>query len=188
MNISTGIIDYSHEDDDNYGYDPTPYVVLNDLIQLELLKKEDVVVDYGCGKGRIEFFLNSQVGCKVIGIEHEEKLIEKANENLKQYGNDENIIFIHSKAEDYVPDEANCFYFFNPFSTKIFRKVLERIGESYKRQPRDILIFFYYSTIEYKLYLRSEPRLELIKSLDFSEEEINNDMPAKLSVFRFHPI
>ena len=188
LNISTEIIDYSKEDDDNYGYDPTPYVVLQNLIKLDILKKEDIIVDYGCGNGRIGFFLNNQIGCKVIGIDHDERMIEKANENLKRYGNNENIIFIHSKAEDCIPDESNCFYFFNPFSTKIFRKVLERIGESYKRQAREILIFFYYSTIEYKLYLPSEPRLELIESLDFSEEEINNDMPAKLTVFRFHPI
>ncbi|MBQ2653720.1 MAG: class I SAM-dependent methyltransferase [Methanobrevibacter sp.] len=188
LNISTEIIDYSKEDDDNYGYDPTPYVVLQNLIKLDILKKEDIIVDYGCGKGRIGFFLNNQIGYKVVGIDHDERMIEKANENLKRYGNNENIIFIHSKAEDYIPDESNCFYFFNPFSTKIFRKVLERIGESYKRRPREILIFFYYSTIEYKLYLPSEPRLELIESLDFSEEEINNDMPAKLSIFRFHPI
>lgn len=188
LNVSTEIIDYSNEDDENYGYDPTPYVVLEDLIKLDLLKKDDVIVDYGCGKGRIGFFLNSQVGCKVIGIDHSERLLEIANENLKQYENSEDIIFINSKAEDYVPNEANCFYLFNPFSTKIFRQVLEKIEHSYEKHPRDILILFYYSTIEYKLYLPTEPRLELIKSLHFSEEKINNDMPAKLSIFRFRPI
>ena len=161
---------------------------MEDLIKLDLLKKDDVIVDYGCGKGRIGFFLNSQVGCKVIGIDHSERLLEIANENLKQYENSEDIIFINSKAEDYVPNEANCFYLFNPFSTKIFRQVLEKIEHSYEKHPRDILILFYYSTIEYKLYLPTEPRLELIKSLHFSEEKINNDMPAKLSIFRFRPI
>ena len=143
LNISTETIDYTHEDDENYGYDPTPYIVLEDLIKLNILKKEDMIVDYGCGKGRIGFFLNNQVGCKVIGIDHSERLLEIANENLQQYGNSDNIIFIHSKAEDYVPGEANCFYFFNPFSTKIFRKVLEKIEDSYEKYPRDILILFY---------------------------------------------
>lgn len=185
LNVSTNICDDSQEDDDNYGYDPTPYIVLEKMVRLDLLKKDDVIVDYGCGKGRACFFLNSQVGCKVIGIDFSSRLLEMANENLKRYGNDGNIIFINSKAEDYVPTDANCFYFFNPFSTKIFRQVLKRIGESYEKRPRDILIFFYHGTIEYELYLPTETRLELIESVEFTKEEINYISPAKLLVFRF---
>lgn len=188
LNISTESVDYSGEDNQNYGYDPTPYIVLEKLIQLDILKKEDVIVDYGCGKGRIAFFIDSQVGCKVIGIDHSENLVKKANKNLESYGNGENISFINSKAEDFIPDCANCFYFFNPFSTKIFREVLKRIHESYKRSPRKILIFFYYSTIEYKLYLPTEPRLKLVKSLYFSQDEVNSSADALLSIFKFRPI
>lgn len=184
LNISTNVFDYMEEDYQNYGYDPTPYVVLEELVKLNILKKEDVLVDYGCGKGRIGFFLNNQVGCKVIAIDHSKRLLEVAKKNLKSYGDNGNIAFVHSKAEEYVPDEANCFYFFNPFSTKIFRYVLRKINESKERNPREILVFFYYSTIEYKLYLPTEERLELIKSVDFSEETINDRVPAKLDIFR----
>lgn len=185
LNIYTEIFDYFEEDYQNYGYDPTPYIVLEELIKLDMLKKDDVLVDYGCGKGRIEFFINNQVGCKVIGIDHSERLLKVARNNLNNYGDTDDIIFIHSKAEYYNPDEANYFYFFNPFSTKIFRQVLRRIEESYKKNPREIIIFFYYSTIEYKTYLPTEARLELIKTINFSEEMINDRIPAILSVFRF---
>lgn len=184
LNINTNVYDYSEEDYQNYGYDPTPYVVLEEFIKLNLLKKEDIVVDYGCGKGRIEFFLNNQVGCKVIGIDHSKRLLKKAIKNMENYGDNGNITFIHSKAEEYMPDEANIFYLFNPFSTKIFRQVLNKIVESKKNNPRDILIFFYYSTIEYKLYLPTEKRLELITTIDFDENTIDDIVPAKLSVFK----
>jgi hypothetical protein len=53
LKVFTEIFDYFEEDYQNYGYDPTPYVVLEKLVKLNLIKKEDVVVDYGCGKGRI---------------------------------------------------------------------------------------------------------------------------------------
>lgn len=187
LNISSGSVDYSNEDSQNYGYDPTPYVVLEDLVRLDLLKKEDVVVDYGCGKGRIGFFLNDQVGCRVIGIDHDERLLETAKRNLEQYESDD-VVFIYSKAEEYNPDGANRFYFFNPFSTRIFSEVLKRIEESYEKSPRDILIFFYYSTIEYKLYLPTEPRLELIESVYFTAEKINGPQDAKLDIFKFHSL
>lgn len=187
LNISTESVDYSDEDNQNYGYDPTPYIVLERLVELDILKKDDVIVDYGCGKGRICFFINSQVGCRIIGIDHSERLLEIARENLESYGNGADIDFVNSKAEDYVPDGANCFYFFNPFSSHVFQEVLRRIGESYGRNPREILIFFYYSTIEYRLYLPTEPRLKLVESVYFSEDEIDNDTPAKLDVFKFNP-
>ena len=187
LNISTESVDYSDEDNQNYGYDPTPYIVLERLVELDILKKDDVVVDYGCGKGRICFFINSQVGCRIIGIDHSERLLEIARENLESYGNGADIDFVNSKAEDYVPDGANCLYFFNPFSSHVFQEVLRRIGESYGRNPREIMIFFYYSTIEYRLYLPTEPRLKLVESVYFSEDEIDNDTPAKLDVFKFNP-
>ena len=63
-------------------------------------------------------------------------------------------------------------------------KVEKRIEESKERNPREILIFFYYSTIEYITYLPTERRLELIKSVHFSEEVILDRVPAKLDVFR----
>ena len=187
LNISTESVDYSEEDNQNYGYDPTPYIVLERLVELDILKKDDVVVDYGCGKGRICFFINSQVGCRIVGIDHSERLLEIARENLESYGGGADIDFVNSKAEDYVPDGANCLYFFNPFSSHVFQEVLRRIGESYGRNPREILIFFYYSTIEYRLYLPTEPRLKLVESVYFSEDEIDNDTPAKLDVFKFNP-
>lgn len=184
LNIRTNVYDYSQEDYQNYGYDPTPYIVLEELVKLDMLKKDDVVVDYGCGKGRIGFFLNNQIGCKVIGVDHNKRLLKKAENNLENYGYTDDITFVYSKAEEYMPDDANCFYLFNPFSTKIFRQVLRKIEESRKNNPRDILIFFYYSTIEYKMYLPTEKRLELIKSIEFSKETINDINPAKLEVFR----
>lgn len=185
LNIKTMSFDYMEEDYQNYGYDPTPYIVLEKLIKLNLLKKEDIIIDYGCGKGRVGFFLNNQIGCKVIGVDHSKRLLNMANENLEYYGNNGRIVFIHSKAENYIPNDANCFYLYNPFSTKIFNQVLKRIAKSKKDNPREILIFFYYSTVEYKIYLPTEPRLELIKSIKFSEDEINDRVPAKLDVFRF---
>lgn len=188
LNVDTEIFDFSEEDYQNYGYDPTPYIVLERLVQLDILNSEDVVVDYGCGKGRIGFFINSQVGCRIIGVDHSERLLEMANKNLESYGDNGEIVFVHSKAENFIPDEANRFYLFNPFSTKIFRWVLKRIEESFRKNPRDILIFFYYSTIEYRMYLPTEPRLELVESVDFAADEINDTVDARLSVFRFRPI
>ena len=185
LGVSTEGVDYSVEDSKNYGYDPTPYCVLEALLGLGLIDEDSVVVDYGCGKGRVGFFLASQTGCRVIGIDRSLKLLEVAEDNLERYSGRGDVVFVCSDARNFIPDGANCLYFFNPFSTSVFRDVLERISESYKRNPREILIIFYYSTIEYRLYLPTEPHLELLKSLEFSSVEVNGPADARLDVFRF---
>lgn len=188
LNIFTSVSDHSEEDDSNYGYDPTPYIVLEEILKSDLLGKDDVLVDYGCGKGRLGFFFHNQTGCKVIGLDHSKRMIKKANKNLKNYGSSDEICFIHTKAEEYVPvDDANRFYFFNPFSSKIFAKVLEKIQQSHDKNPREIIVFFYYSTIEYKLYLKTEPRLELVDSMEFDGKLVADEGTAYLGIFRFKP-
>ena len=61
-------------------------------MKLDLIKKDDVVVDYGCGKGRIGFFLNNQIGCRTIGVDHSERLLKVANKNLERYGDNGELI------------------------------------------------------------------------------------------------
>ena len=79
---TTGRDDYK-ADAYHHPYEPTPYNVLERLASSGFLTKENVVVDYGCGKGRVDFFLSSKIGCKTIGIEYDTRIYESAMENKK---------------------------------------------------------------------------------------------------------
>ena len=55
----------------NYSpYEPTPCAVLQRLADSEHIRRGDHLLDYGCGKGRVTFFMASIVGCRVTGIDH----------------------------------------------------------------------------------------------------------------------
>ena len=72
------------EDEDNphYSpYEPTPYSVLQRLADSGHIGRKDHLLDYGCGKGRVAFFMAATVGCRVTGIDHSQKLIDMAKEN-----------------------------------------------------------------------------------------------------------
>ena len=56
LQIKTTGRDDSYADQYNYPYEPTPYSVLERLANSGLIRKKDVVLDYGCGKGRVDFF------------------------------------------------------------------------------------------------------------------------------------
>ena len=75
------------EADPNYSpYEPTPYAVLERLAESGLLRRKHRLLDYGCGKGRVAFFMASVVGCRVTGIDHSPKLIDMAKENRRASG------------------------------------------------------------------------------------------------------
>jgi cyclopropane fatty-acyl-phospholipid synthase-like methyltransferase len=66
-------------------YEPTPYSALEKLFEEYELTSSDHIVDFGCGKGRLNFFIHHLFQASVIGIEMSEKLYEEAMENKANY-------------------------------------------------------------------------------------------------------
>ena len=165
---ATGREDYA-ADTHHYAYEPTPYSVLERLAGSGYIEAGDVLVDYGCGKGRAAIYLNRVLNCRAIGIERDPALYLKAMANLescsaKTHAND--IYFFNLSAEEYAIDGANCFYFFNPFSDTILRPVLRRVFKSYYSQPRGMKLFFYYPSPEYEAVLSSNDELEFFDDIN----------------------
>ena len=105
-------------DEYHHPYEPTPYSVLERLADSGMIGKDDFVLDYGCGKGRVGFFLSYQTKAKTVGIEYDERIYGGALEN--QMTARTKAEFVLTKAEEYeVPSEVNRCYFFNPFSVEI---------------------------------------------------------------------
>lgn len=58
LQIKTTGRDDSNSDQYRYLYEPIPYSVLERLANSGYIRKKDVVLDYGCGNGRVDFFLS----------------------------------------------------------------------------------------------------------------------------------
>ena len=80
-------------------YEPTPYSVLTRLADSGLITPHDHVLDYGCGKGRVAFFLASRIGCHVTGIDRSRKLVTVAEENRTAFAHPELVRFLPESAE-----------------------------------------------------------------------------------------
>ena len=136
LKISTLGRDDSGADQYHHPYEPTPYCVLERLADSGLVGSDTVVLDYGCGKGRVGFFLSDRTRAKTIGIEYDSRIYQGALENQRTAGSGVKADFVLSRAEEYaVPPEVDRCYFFNPFSVEILRKVMARILESYYDDP-----------------------------------------------------
>ena len=175
LHIHTTGRDDSKADQFRYPYEPTPYSVLQRLANEGLIRKGDTLIDYGCGKGRVDFFLSYQTKCHTIGVEYDERLYEKAMENRAGAVSAGRVNFELVDAVQFpVPEQVDCAYFFNPFSLEILQKVIARLLESYYACPRKIRLFFYYPSDEYISYLMSVDELmfvDEIPCMDLFEEQ-----------------
>ena len=185
LQIKTTGRDDSNSDQYRYPYEPTPYSVLERLANTGLIRKKDVVVDYGCGKGRVDFFLSYQTRAKTIGIEYDERIYHSAIENKDRAVSGAKTEFVLTKAEEYeVPQDVNICYFFNPFSVELLRKVIARIVESYYANPREITLLFYYPSEEYISYLMTVDELEFYDEIDCRDLFDGNDKREQIMVFK----
>ena len=108
LQIKTTGRDDSHSDQYHYPYEPTPYSVLERLANSGWIRKKDVILDYGCGKGRVDFFLSYQTRANTIGIEYDERIYQGALNNQKTAVSKAKTEFVMARAEEYaVPEQVN---------------------------------------------------------------------------------
>ena len=184
LKIKTTGRDDSHSDQFHYPYEPTPYMVLERLANSGYIGKKNKVVDYGCGKGRVDFFLSYQTRCKSVGVEYDERIYKTAIENKQTAISAARTEFVLTDARVYeVPEDADRFYFFNPFSIEILRGVFRRIRESYYENPREMLFFFYYPSEEYISWLMTEEDLEFVDEINCADLFEGNNMRENILIF-----
>ncbi len=144
-------------------YEPTPYKALDVLSENYKFENINKVVDFGCGRGRVVFYLHNRFHLPMTGIEANLRTYEEALENLEMYRSKSKHItasveFKHGLAQNYkIGKEDNCFYFFNPFSVHIFRKVVQNILRSVEKDKRTVDLILYYPTREYEDFLNTTP-------------------------------
>lgn len=174
------------ESNANYSpYEPTPYAVLERLAHSGVVTRKQRLLDYGCGKGRVAFFLATTVGCRVTGIDQSQKLIDLAKENRRASRTGDRVRLECCLAEQYEPAEEDVFFFFNPFSEKVFEGVLRRILRSWRENPRPLAVICYYPSEEYIQCLDDTPELAHFTTIDCRDLFGGKNPRERIEVYRF---
>ena len=184
LRIKTTGRDDSMADQYRYPYEPTPYSVLERLAGSGYISKRNVLLDYGCGKGRVDFYLSYQTRCRTLGIEYDPRMYERALSNQQTAVSGRRASLVLVNAEQYpVPAEVDRCYFFNPFSVEILQKVMARILDSYYENPRNIQLYFYYPSDEYVAYLMTQELLMFVDEIDCGDLFEGKDPREKILIF-----
>ena len=101
LNIHTEGDDDGLSDLHHHRYEPTPYAILERLLDSGYLNHAKHLIDIGCGKGRIPIFFAQTLGISTTGIDFDENLISIAQHNHNESKHRDNIQFICGPAVDY---------------------------------------------------------------------------------------
>lgn len=125
-------------------------------------------LDFGSGKGRV-LLLASEYGFRrIIGVEFARELHDLAARNTAVYeryhGKACTIETVHMDATRFpIPDVPMVIFFYSPFKGKVMEQVLGNISDSFRKNPREIILIF---------HGRNPQSIELFKATQFSWEEL----------------
>ena len=184
LRIQTTGRDDSNADQYRYPYEPTPYPVLERLAGSGLIGKRNLLLEYGCGKGRVDFFLAWQLRCRCIGVDYDTRMIRTAMVNRYKAVSGIRTEFVLAPAEEYqIPEKVDRIYFFNPFSGQILQKVLARIRDSWYDRPRQIFLFVYYPSSAFISTLMAQDFLEFQDEIDCTDLFAGHDDRERIMIF-----
>lgn len=167
---------------DNFQTESTDYYVLDELFKEYQFQTEGRFVDFGCGKGRVLFYVNYHFKRQVVGIELNPTSYRQLEENRQNYLNkyphaQDMFTLYQGYAEGYAIDPLDTiFYFFNPFALNIVKQILKNIMYSIETHPRSIEIIFYYPNYALDNFIEQIPQLKLHASVAIQGTHDKNDI------------
>lgn len=143
------------------------YLALSLIFENVAIASDDVLVDVGCGKGRvINWWLSKRLSNRIVGLELDPEVAAHTRERLRRY---HNVTIVAGDGIDNLPADGTLFFLFNPFAESVVIRFKEQILQSARR---DKVRIYYYNCVHVSVF-ENDAR--------FSVEHrnlISNDWPA----------
>lgn len=191
LRIQTGSMGERANDTHHYHhYEATSYWMLDELFDVYDMNQAGTFVDFGCGKGRVLFYVHHYVDLPVVGVEMNDQLYREALINEASYlqakkKGAKSIRIEHEFAERYqVEENETIFFLFNPFSLQIFMGVIHQILRSVEEAPRSVDLLLYYPADEYIDYLEMNTPFTLWQEVQM-DGIYEHDDREKFMIYRY---
>ena len=130
---------------DGSAHDDAIDVVNSDVTALERIFRErispeDVLVDVGCGKGRVlSWWASRGGGNRIIGLEISDDVAGETRRRLRNYPN---VVVIPGDAIANLPADGTVFFLYHPFGERTVRAFSERAKELFAGRPRASVLYY----------------------------------------------
>ncbi len=115
--------------DPDVGYVPTSYEVVDAMLTMAKVTKDDVVYDLGSGDGRLVISAARDYGARGVGIDVIPRRILEANENARQAGVVDKVTFIQGDmfVEDISEATVVTLYLLDELNLRLRPKLLREL-------------------------------------------------------------
>jgi hypothetical protein len=121
---------------ENSGYD-----VLEELFANQVRPK-DVLVDVGCGKGRVlNWWLDHYRSHRIYGIELDPDIAAQTRSRLRRF---QNVTILTGNVCELIPADSSLFYLFNPFDAAVMQRFIDALQAApvaHNGLPRRIIYY-----------------------------------------------
>lgn len=132
-----------------------PYFSLSLIFHGETIAADDVLVDVGCGKGRvINWWLSRRLPNRMVGLELNPEVAARTRERLQRYCN---VSIITGDGIENLPADGTLFFLFNPFGEAVVDRFKQRVLDLPRR---DRLRIYYYNCVHAEAF-ENDPRFSL---------------------------
>ena len=105
---------------------PTPQPVVDRMLELAAVKRQDVLYDIGCGDGRIVITAARRYGARGVGIDIDKAMIEESERNARAAGVERQVKFLCLDATKADISEATVVsLYLLPESNALMRPILD---------------------------------------------------------------
>lgn len=131
------------------------YYALSLIFKGETIAPDDVLVDVGCGKGRVlNWWLSQRLPNQIVGLELDPEIAAHTRHRLRKY---HNVRIIAGDAVEHLPADGSLFFLFNPFH----EGVVNRFKEKVLQLPRRDRIRIHYNNCVHVDVFENDPRFSV---------------------------
>ncbi len=131
------------------------YYALSLIFKGESIAPDDVLVDVGCGKGRmINWWLSRRLRNQIVGLEIDPEIAAHTRHRLRKY---RNVTIVTGDGIENLPADGSLFFLFNPFQESVMSRFQERI---FQLPRRDKIRIFYYNCAHADVF-ENDPRFSV---------------------------
>ena len=108
---------------------PTPLNIVDEMLAMAHVGKNDTVYDLGCGDGRIAITAAKKCGARAVGIDLDPRRIKESRDNAKKAGLNENISFLNQSffKSDIKNATVVTLYLLSNVNIKLRAKLLDEL-------------------------------------------------------------
>lgn len=113
-----------------YHTQSTEYEELKNIFSFWELRDSDVLMDVGCGRGRVlNFLLRKWPKGRLYGVEIDPEIGDFTRKRLRNYSN---VTIITGNATEHVLKEVTVYFLFNPFMENLAMQFIEQVEKTHE--------------------------------------------------------